>query len=195
MPVINYYQNKPLATDKLNTSQSDLFTNFGAINTWTGIDHLNFGNGNAGKHDKVQLPPIASGIQPAVVATELALYNFLNPTTAANELYVKKVGIAGAAGIPMTARGGTTAGWTYLPSGLLVKWGTITTTAASSVTLNAVAGPSFNAAIMPFAAFVTAQQTTFGPAAGFLYNGAANPLLAVRTLTAGCPCYWIVVGV
>ena len=66
-----------------------------------------------------------SATHPAVAAGQLLLYNFLYPTTAANELYVKKVGILTAPGIPFTASSKIAQGWTWLPSGMLLKWGTV----------------------------------------------------------------------
>ena len=149
-----YNANIPQATDKLINSQADIKDNFTAINTLVNVNHIGFDVANSGKHLNVDLPNSAT--HPLVAATELLLYNFVNPTTTVNELYVKKAGALGVAGTAITARGGTTAGWTYLPSGLLVKWGT--NTSQFDVTLNATPGPPFNAATMPFAAFVTANQ-------------------------------------
>ncbi len=51
------------------------------------------------------------------------------PQTGVNELFIVK---ADGTTTPITARAASTNGWSYLPSGILLKWGTTTSINASS---------------------------------------------------------------
>ena len=185
------YNDTPQATDRISATQAPIQTNFTSLSTTLNINHVGITTAtDYGKHIKVDLTTI--GAAPTAAATELVAYNLLFATSAKQELYVRR---NGETGVPITARGGTTAGWTYLPSGLLVKWGSITTAAASQVDLNAVAGPNFSNAQLPFAAFASPKVTANGVAAAFITGTMATPILEVRTPTAGAQAYWIVIGV
>ncbi len=123
----------PQATDALAQSQQDILNNFASIGTTFDVNHVDFNAGaDAGKHKYVVLPvqnpspPIAFG------AGELALYSFLSPVTAKNEIYINKTNQVTVVQVPSTASilsvtsapGNNVSGWTYLPSGILLKWGT-----------------------------------------------------------------------
>jgi hypothetical protein len=126
-----YNPNIPQATDVLSQSQGDLLNNFMAINTFVIVDHAGFSDPNEGKHNKVTFP--VQNPAPTFLAGEIGLYSFLNPVTSANELYVANSASPSVA-TPMTASilstnanpGNNVSGWTYLPSGLLLKWGNVT---------------------------------------------------------------------
>jgi len=184
------YNNTPNPTDRISATQAPINTNFASIATTININHEAIDAANSGKHTKIDLTNI--GAEPIAAATQMVTYNFLNALTGSQELYVKR---NGETGVPITARGGTTNGWTYLPSGLLVKWGSIVTTAVSQVNLNAEPGPNFNNAVLPFIAFATPKVTTNGAAAAFITGTAPAPILEVRTPTAGAQTYWIVIGI
>lgn len=115
-----YNANIPQPTDQLSQSQSDLLNNFQSISALINVNHVDFNTGDQGKHKWVTFPNQVSVPTPPFNANELSLYNFINPTTMANELYVQK---GTAAGIPMTASLKNANGWSYLPSGILIKWG------------------------------------------------------------------------
>ena len=127
MAFITYNQNTPLASQSIASTQPLINQNFVGINTWTAIDHEEFGSVDAGKHKKVTL--IAQSPAPSFTGTELGVYNFVNPTTTKNELYVTKYNNNVLTDIPITASsfnnapGGQTNGYSYLPSGLILKWG------------------------------------------------------------------------
>jgi hypothetical protein len=140
----------PLSTQTLSSTQPDIRTNFQVIDTAFEVDHVGFNDAGQGKHNQVTLPVQAGS--PAIAAGDNAFYNLLNATTAKNEVYVHKQTNAGTADIPFTASilsGSTPAldagGWSYLPSGLLLKFGNGTAngnTAFLFSTLNPTA-PSF----------------------------------------------------
>ena len=165
----------PTAPQKLTLSQGDLLNNFGAIESLIDNDHADFqtGLGVAGQHNRVSFqtqaasPPAGTAVSPSFTAGQLGLYSFLNATTNKNELYVNKLNQATTVQIPATASelsitsapGNNVFGWTYLPSGILIKWGTKTAISGSAnVTVNGGGlGPNF-AGVMQI--MVTTTNTT-----------------------------------
>ena len=123
-----YISTIPLATDQLSQSQSEIQENFNQINLFVNTDHVAFNVANQGKHNSVRMPVL--GAPPAFTAGEMALWNEALAESTQNELHVRKSNQAGDVSIPMTAsvlgRSVTpigTTGWTFLPSGILMKWG------------------------------------------------------------------------
>lgn len=129
-----YQSTIPQANDQLATSQSDLLNNFGAVNTYLNVNHVTFNGSDQGKHVFITFPiqTVNPSITPGFTATEVGLYNFNYTVTGKNELFINKIAGTGSVQKPMTASilsnnatpaQGTT-GWSYLPSGLLIMWGT-----------------------------------------------------------------------
>jgi len=83
------------------------------------LNHVELNLADAGKHKWLTMPR-QTFPQPAPGLTELLVYVGLEPNTNLSQLYLKRDTDGAADGVPMTARG---SGYTYLPSGLLVKWG------------------------------------------------------------------------
>jgi hypothetical protein len=126
MAAQDYNKLIPLATDFLDVSQGDLYLNFGALSDWVEVDHVTFASADAGKHAKTTFP--VQGSEPSFSAGEMGLYNFLNTVTGVNELYINRRGVSTtpfSASLLSTnpAPSNNSSGWTYLPSGLLIKWG------------------------------------------------------------------------
>lgn len=123
-----YNPNIPQPTDLLSQSQSDILNNFQALGVWVDVDHVDFGAPDEGKHSRVTFPVQAPA--PAFLAGEIGLYSFLNTNTTKNELYLVNSS-APQVTTPITASllslsptpGNNVDGWTYLPSGILIKWG------------------------------------------------------------------------
>jgi hypothetical protein len=66
-----YLPGIPLGTDNLSTSQAQMLTNFGELNTQFGIDHTPFNNSGVngnGFHKKVTLPNQSNGSVPVTTA-------------------------------------------------------------------------------------------------------------------------------
>jgi hypothetical protein len=117
------YFDVPLATQSGAASQSQIRTNFTSINTALSVNHVSIdAASNWGEHSKVDF--VNSATHPLVSGTNVLLYNYLSPLTGVQELYFKKAGPLGTAGTPITSKGAATNGWTYLPSGILLRWGT-----------------------------------------------------------------------
>lgn len=138
-----YNPNIPQPTDQLSQSQSDILNNFQALQTLIDVNHVDFASSDQGKHKWVTFPVQTPSPPIAFGAGELALYSFLNATTTKNELYINKTNQATVVQIPTTASilstssnpGNNVSGWTYLPSGILLKWG--------QATANGITGISF----------------------------------------------------
>jgi len=130
------YNDTPLAADRINDTQSLIRENFNSIDTAWQINHVDITDGiDYGKHSGADFVELTN--HPTVAATDVTLYNFVNPTTTNNELYVKKTGALGVAGTPFTAYEWdaiNNRGWTYLPSGLLMKWGLSTANGVTNFT-------------------------------------------------------------
>jgi len=132
-----YTPNIPQATDRPSDSQSLMLANFTAIDTVNSINHVAFddASGDQGKHKYISFPVQAtSPLTPPFVSGEVGMYSFLNAATNKNELYISKLNQATDTQIPFTASSlslvsapaANTSGWSYLPSGLLIKWGMVT---------------------------------------------------------------------
>jgi len=117
-----YNQNIPQPADQLKNSQPQLLANFQEINTILDVNHVGFNLGDQGKHKFLQMP--RQGIAPATDATDLGLFAFLGANSGVSELNFRRQ--SNGASIPFTEGVLASPGWTILPCGLVVKWGTIT---------------------------------------------------------------------
>ena len=161
--------NVPLAGQSLGVTRNPINQNFNTINAAFLVDHVEYATGGQGKHNKVTFPVQAPA--PAFLPGEEGLYNFLYPTTAKNELFVHKQNQAGTVDIPFTAsamsnvlQANCVNGWTYLPSGLLVKWGKVARAGQNqNIPVNATSGgPQFNQSFQAYAvAFDTNNAGNF----------------------------------
>lgn len=182
-----YVQNVPQATQQINTSQPIINANFVGLYTTWGVNHsplLGTGVSPDGKHIKVDLTQI--GAEPTAAGDDLTLYNFLNAATGQSEMYVCR---NGSTGKPFTAAAFATAtnGWTYLPSGLLVKWGASNKTGEGTVTINW--GPDYDGTTQPVAFVFTKWVSTAVDAYARFYtiSNVAQPVLTVKCSLASNP--------
>lgn len=172
----------PQANDLLSQSQGEIQTNFAAIKTLVDINHVSFDAVGQGKHFKVSLP--VQSPAPSFDVGEVGLYSFLNPTTNKNELYVNKtnnsgvVQIAGTASIlgtsnPTPGSFGNTTGWTMLPSGIKMVWGSFTGSGIGSQTITLAGAQQFGTTILSIQLTVIGNSST-----------AVQSLARVRTISA-----------
>lgn len=112
-----YTTNVPLANQRISATQQPIQDNFIAIKTLIDVNHGTFGSATEGKHEKVTFP--VQSPEPSFTGGDIGIYSFLDPATTVNELYVRKTG---GAGVPFTAASKASAGYTYLPSGILMQW-------------------------------------------------------------------------
>lgn len=134
--------NVPLATQRIKDTQAPILINFQTIDTAFSVNHVGYNDssGRQGAHKFLSMPQITPA--PAYVVGDFLIFNkataapFKLPAGA--YLWMKKSNVANSE-IPWTATatgtGGTPShpfGWTYLPSGILVKWGNIAGTNVTS---------------------------------------------------------------
>ncbi len=144
--------NIPQPTDTLSQSQQDILGNFQALDALF----------DDGIQDYVILPVQTS--DPATSSTQIAIYSKVDSTTTTQELFLRRV--SSGAVIDMTASLKATNGWTYLPSGLLVKWGTATITGLNS--LKTVTFPA--AGTIPAFNNIFSMQVSTGVSSATDYN-------------------------
>lgn len=160
VPASSYNPLIPQPTDQQNNSQSDLLNNFGALTSWIDQDHVDSAQAGAGKHFRVTLPVQAS--DPTFTGTDTGFFNALYTTTGLQEVTIHKLLAGGTpANIPMTASvlsedlapDPLSVGWTLLPSGIVMIWGTasgtgLTTITVPTLTENSSAVPFLNAILI-----------------------------------------------
>jgi hypothetical protein len=115
-----YQSTKPLANDKLSTSQGDIAGNFTEINTYVNVDHEAFNIANQGKHKRVFFTQQAA--DPATGATEAALYTKDSVVPGTAGLFYRPPN--SGTPIELTYALKATPGYTILPSGIWMAWGT-----------------------------------------------------------------------
>lgn len=113
-----YTANIPQPNDKISNSQPQILQNFQALNTYTSVDHVSLNAANQGKHKTATFPTAAA--PAAAGATEVGLYSANGPTSGVPELFINKT----AKQVPFTESLNAATGWTWLPSGIQIMWGT-----------------------------------------------------------------------
>lgn len=116
-----YNPNIPQPTDAISDSQNDILVNFQSINTWVQVNHTGFDSPpNTGKHTFIQMPQQAG--LPATALGETALVTLASAynTNAPTLVYRRE---NNGTAIEIASASLIAQGWTFLPSGLLMKWG------------------------------------------------------------------------
>lgn len=129
-----FLPNIPQSTDQLSVSQGNILNNFTILGAISGNSNASSASINATSgFNWIYLPP--QGATPpagaSFTAGNIGLYSANNSVTSQNELYINKQNQATTVQIPATASilsvnsspGTFSSGWTYLPSGILLKWG------------------------------------------------------------------------
>lgn len=210
MPIITYNEDIPQATDKPSQSQGEILDNFQGINEIWKVNHYTFADNDAGKHTFVELP--VQGIAPTPVADQSTLYTFEYQPTGANPLASQLVLVqpTGGARIPISS-GSTSAGngWSWLPSGLLMKWGqqTITTTNMLQTVTYPGSTPEFNDAAVSIMLVINTSGVgatndvdtvvylkSRGDAAKFTFYAFRRTNVGNAPPNAGCVLSWLAIG-
>ena len=165
---MSYLPNIPQASDNPSVSQGDLLGNFQSLNTAFNLNHVSLGSGgSAGKHNFAELVNQAS--VPTFMSSEGGLYTkavegvsqlFYSPDATANEYQLSRVISASFPLFGLNTNNynsvGTkfTGGWTFLPGGMLLQYGTFDNGSLSIPTSGTVIFPvSFTAT--PYTIFLT----------------------------------------
>jgi len=116
-----YNPNIPQPADKISVSQNALLENFQQLNTAFGIDHLNYNDGNQGKHTVVNL-----SVQAGDPVTPL---NFLALYSKGYNLYTQSPGGTAEKISGWTATAASP-GKIVFPNGITIIWGSGMSTGA-----------------------------------------------------------------
>jgi hypothetical protein len=118
----------PNSGQSLGQTRDDIKNNFTYINTGFLADHVELNSGgNSGKHKAVHfINQTNAPTAPTTAAGECAIYaapSLVNPLISA--LFLKRESsLAATNGIEITYALTNPAGWTQLPSGIMLQWGT-----------------------------------------------------------------------
>ena len=138
----------PQPGDLLSQSQADILANFAAIQTWIAVNHGIFGAADDGKHKWVSLPN--QGADVVTVAHEKAIYAKQSALSGVAELFIRNE--SSGTITEFTSSTQAVSGYTRLPSGILIKWGTGNTGSNAATTANFEATIAFNAIYIAVAA-------------------------------------------
>jgi len=135
---MTYNPNIPQPGDFLSDSQSQILNNFSSANASFGINHVNFATAtNNGKHKFCEL--LNQAAVPTPVSNQGVVYTkkdasnrsqlFYSPDSTGDEYQITRV--IGAS----IATFSTNPGWTFLPGGMLMQWGTASSIAGGTATV------------------------------------------------------------
>lgn len=188
-----YQNNIPQPTDQLSKSQSDILNNFAAIKTLVDINHVTFDVADQGKHKFVTMP--VQGSSPATLGGELALFSRTSAFTTVPEMAFRRQ--TNGSVIEFTSLGAvagtaTVPGWSMLPSGILIKWGSGTTSnpgGVLTVVLNAAGQPTYSAV---YAAFSNSKSLLPDLTGFTAFTGTASATF--QSETGGVSMFFVVIG-
>lgn len=119
----------PQPTQTLADTQNPILQNFITINAGFLLNHVELGTAGAGKHKAViMVNQTNAPAAPITVGLESAIYSapsLVAPNDPALFIKGQNSG-AGTNGLEITYALKATSGWTYLPSGMIIQWGTAT---------------------------------------------------------------------
>lgn len=134
MPSFTYNNAIPGPNDLLSQSQSDIQVNFASIQSLVDIDHVDFANANAGKHQAVHF--VNQAALPTTVGSEVGIYCYASTLVPGTfSLFYQGQNVAGTGGLDISSSQKASPGFSALSSGMLMQWGTATVTNATTVTL------------------------------------------------------------
>jgi len=190
MPIFPYTPTWPIATDLPSNAPMTFQRNFTSLDSMIGVDHVPFNSGNnGGYHTKSTY--VAGGV-PACAGSQAVLY--AKVAGGVTDLYLKHDAVGAEIQMTQLTNGTPVAGGfgqTFLPGGLIMKWGTANIGVASTpVTYAAGFLPNFptntlNIQLTPYdgnANYVSVVPATVGPAG---FNARANAPIAVYYLAIG----------
>jgi len=165
-----YTSNIPQPGDNPSQSQDQILQNFQSISTNNSVNHVQFNDPDQGKHKFLQMPE--QGSPPTTAANEAGFYSQESSLTGMTELVFRRE--SNGSEIEFTGFQGATNGWTRLPSGILLKWGTGTGSGISTTSFPVSANiPVFTAVYNALVTVGDSSPTpnTFATLRGFTTTG------------------------
>jgi len=161
--------NVPLAGQTLAQTRDPIANNFSTINNAFLVDHVEYNISGQGKHNQVTFPPHTGSVPH--VAGEIILFNQNTSLTGVPDIWMQRgsVALSTSNPIPITGSMQATNGWTYLPSGIFIKWGTSSVTRNTLSTITFPTGSNIPAFALNGVFSMQASQTFgAGPSTGDL---------------------------
>lgn len=159
-----FLPNIPLSTDQLSISQGNILNNFNILGAIAGNSNVSSSSINSASGFNWIYLPVNGSIPPSgasFVAGAVGLYGALNSVSSTNELYINKTITTGSgtsvAQIASTAASLTNPGWSYFPSGVLMKWVFPTVSGAGSNSFTFQTGANIPSFIELFSVLLTPQ--------------------------------------
>lgn len=166
-----YKNTIPKPTDKLRDSQNDILNNFASIKAAFDINHVTFDLADQGKHNYISMPEQA--VAPATAAAEGAIYSKQSTLSTVTELFFRRESSGDE--IEFTSSLQAANGWTRLPSGILIKWGSDNATGNATITFPVAATiPVFTSTYAVFLTVVDAAATDTDKAVRLISSAAAT---------------------
>ncbi len=219
MATFTYNLNIPEANNNPSEDQPDMQENTNSIDSLINVDHFSFGESNHdGEHRQVTMPLRGGGsgsIPPGRIADEGTLYTktanaetqlFYTPDASGNQYQLSRTNTAGIASFGAYAAYGVApvgtvivGGWTFLPGGLLMQYGTVTGSGGAS-TLPSTAIIPFPISFTTSSINVQLEIRRNDPAnAGTSVSRSAPPTTTGFTYftsaTSGDALYWVAIGI
>jgi hypothetical protein len=199
----------PNSGQNLDETRDPIRANFQNISDQFAIDHVPYNTTNNGFHNKVTMPDQSSAF-PTFPLGMNGIYSAVGDTLV-NETWIHKQRPSTTIDIPFTSSILSTvqnpavrsSGWTYLPSGILLKWGNLNGFGTTQIQVNDIGGePDFAGVIQ---IFLTPEANTAGDTNQAVslkgnWNIPTNNYFEVfcsqRTITgaAFCGVSWLAIG-
>lgn len=216
-----YLPNKPAANDLLSNSQGDIQGNFLTANTVIAINHFPFDDvsTNSGKHKFVTMPLFSATVFPppttipANIAGEGVIYtlnaNSVSTSNEVNLFYTPGTTPASVDAYQLTrtittaaAQFGTQTnyptavpnqigGWTFLPGGLLLQYGQMICTGA---TTDVVFPVSFTDNASPYSITATRNNNSSSTTSYGIPQATKTGFKFAQSATSGATYYWMAIG-
>lgn len=153
MPFIS----SPNAGQTLGNTRDQIRNNIDDLKASLAVNHIDLDLSGVGKHKFVQMPVQASA--PTTSSGEVALY--AKTTSGATRLFMRRSSNAEEVQMSGVAPDTSSEGFTFLPGGLLIQWGQVS---SSSSTLRTVTFPTaFTAATVPLTIQITGVRANSDP--------------------------------
>lgn len=135
-----YNNNVPLSSQRIPSTQNPIRENFEQIDTLIDVDHISFNQAQSGKHKKVSLVAVTT---PPAQANEGQLFFAENPTTSSNHIFIRR-GTLSAVPITLAGTDGGNRRYRYLPSGLVVKYGSFSVNGDQAIDIDGGTFPAYD---------------------------------------------------
>ncbi len=164
----------PQASDDPSQSQGQILGNFQELNTFLAINHEGITTvTDPGKHKFLQMPEQSSA--PDTLVNEVALFSRESTLTTNTELVFRRE--SNGFESEFTGVLDATNGWTRLPSGILLKWGTGSGT--GEVDVDFPAGATLPVFVNVFSAQVSVEDSSAAPNTFATFQSMTNSQIKV----------------